>query len=393
MTDESLKSAATRARLIKLISPNADSVGASDLTIEPLFNVDEWNAVVSMATGENLLLLLRHCLAKRYGDANQVPNDRNVGNVDQQILSTRLMLNLTQEITNILMGTQLRFRIYKGVPLSVALHGDAQARESTDVDVLVAPDDVQVAVAALSRNGYTTSIDASNFARASFRWLLREIPLSSFGGLLTIDLHWRLVNFWNLPCPITHEEMFSSPGSTITIANQTLEWFTSSQLFRIQLAHAISSDWVGLKTFVDLAHAGSALGLDDWRDVENHCERLRSADALIVSANVLRSVFGVPVPTLSAELHLGPIKRYRLRMAAQVCAQLLNLTSTATQNRGIFYMSLLMVNGPTSAARLVLRCFAPGAADYITVADRMHWGAPVLAALLRRVTKYLDIAR
>ena len=98
-----------------------------------------------------------------------------------------LAVHAIQELNEVL---PIRFLVVKGPILASHWHGDAGARNYSDIDVLVSPDDLSNTIEALTSVGFrVASNNWANFHRLE----VAEIPLHS--SLVTVDLHWDLLGF------------------------------------------------------------------------------------------------------------------------------------------------------------------------------------------------------
>ena len=124
----------------------------------------------------------------------QRPPERFRACVQESVQTTRLRATLlehvTLELVNWLRSHGIRSAVLKGPSLGARLFGDPGLRPSTDVDLLVAPDDFEHALRALARRGYE-HVRVDNW--------IGPLPLfeTSLRGqekewLPPIDLHWRV---------------------------------------------------------------------------------------------------------------------------------------------------------------------------------------------------------
>ena len=95
---------------------------------------------------------------------------------------------------NLLEQRGIPSRVFKGAPLSVALYGEPDLRVSANTDLLVPASLASDAAPMLVENGYVSAVEPRWFSDPAAIAQTREAPLSTLGGVLSIDLHWRLLD-------------------------------------------------------------------------------------------------------------------------------------------------------------------------------------------------------
>jgi hypothetical protein len=139
----------------------------------------------------------------------------------------------------------------KGAVLSQALFGSIGARQSSDIDIWVAPEDHDRADAMLRASGYARERPAVGFRPLQLEAYRRgnnEFNYRTAGGLL-IDLHWRLHPF-NRLAPLDIRGVVAD-GVTIKVGGTKLPWFSDESLYLYLLTHAAREKWYQLKWVVD----------------------------------------------------------------------------------------------------------------------------------------------
>lgn len=87
-------------------------------------------------------------------------------------------------------GGPIRFLVIKGPALAVQTTGHWQGRPSTDLDLLIHPQDVTRAHAALVAAGFARRDGVADAPGRLSRWANCEQPYE--GGAVPVDLHWRM---------------------------------------------------------------------------------------------------------------------------------------------------------------------------------------------------------
>ncbi|MEQ1594222.1 MAG: nucleotidyltransferase family protein [Casimicrobium sp.] len=258
------------------------------------------DAVVAEALQASEIERLTH-VASRADAASGLARVANAADAAAQ--PTRVLsgwqASLTVEVLQRLTNADIVARVFKGAPLAAWLHGDATVRNSCDIDVLLRPADVQRAISVLMADGWSLpfNLRAEHFDAALLR-RYREVPLSNFGGTFSLDLHWRLTSDWNERV-VDEAALLSPSAETVMVAGRALPWFAAADVWCVQLSHVVTSDWRGLKAWVDLAWASDRLGVDDWAAVAARLDTHAAFGApavAAVAARVLHAVFARSVP-------------------------------------------------------------------------------------------------
>lgn len=212
---------------------------------------------------------------------------------------------LTTEVWQRLHGVGIAARTLKGAALAAWLHGDARIRNSCDIDVLVPTAQIPAALDVLATDGWCLPfrLHVKHF-RAPLLGQYREVPLSNFGGTFHLDLHWRLRNPWNDAIIDEQTVLDTAPAAlseTVLVNGHSLPWFAPGVLWQLALAHVVSSDWRGLRAWLDLALISDRLSAAHWDEIGRtmtspHAAGFRAAAA--VASHVLGDVFSRRIATL-----------------------------------------------------------------------------------------------
>lgn len=308
---------------------------ASDATL----SADALAALTRFAVDRGEVARLHHTALNAPGRLDRLAEATREAAARAAPLST-WQATLTAEVWQLLHAAGVPAHVFKGAALAAWLHGDARVRNSCDIDLLVPANYVGAALQALAADGWTLpfGLRAAHFTPATLAQY-REVPLSNFGGTFHLDLHWRLSNAWNDPV-LTEDEPFlpaSAPfhAPTLDVMGHALPWFPPSTLWRLSLAHVVSSDWRGLRAWLDLALIGDRLRDDDWAQVSGALSAPSAAGlraAVDVAGRALRAVFARELPALQTADAVAPAARERRvqRVAQRAVASLTTDTPDAS---------------------------------------------------------------
>ena len=351
-----------------------------------LVESEDWHLAADLSVEESLIAWYAHCVrdskidcppsAQLYAEALSEPTRA----------WTKHNTTLTVDLLRSFMAQGIPARVIKGQPLAQAVYGDYSLRNSADIDLVVPAGFVADAAEHLRKQGFTTVLASQWFKDDRFLRLNKEVPFVALGGAFTVDLHWGLVNRWNAQAVEQHE-LFESRGHTVELMGQTLPWFDRSLLFRIQLAHVISSDFVGLKAWVDLAHVGDLLSPEEWAACSSTCLNLGAERALALALMVLESVFCRPLP-----LPISASNRTSLAPTATRISDCLysgRVPASFVNSLKLAYV----VGGVRSAWRALSQAWTPAMIDFEHVDATTGTSTLVWQMTMRRARKHLFTTR
>lgn len=108
----------------------------------------------------------------------------------RSVMRMMTVLATLHRVAKVLDQAKVRFLVIKGPALAVQTTGHWQGRPSTDIDLLIDPQDVARAHVALCAAGFHRRDGIARAPGALFRWANCEQPYE--GGAVPVDLHWRM---------------------------------------------------------------------------------------------------------------------------------------------------------------------------------------------------------
>ena len=366
---------------------------------QPLERLDGWSPEgwlesFALADSEGLANWYVHRVQSTGVGCPQHLLDSQRAKVNTAKMWAKFQAVLSTDAQTALQKANIDCRVYKGVALARALYGDATLRNSNDIDILVAPQNLKAAVVALKNIGFETSLDDRWLEHAQFLQGAREMQLSSMNDSFTIDLHWRLMCNWNGVGPVSEAELFSPGQPQLILGAVTLPWFTPSTLFRLQLAHVITSSWFGLKTFVDLAHVFDTLDEAAQFDVVQACKERGCIGALWASLQVLNKVFGRDTAAIAATCE--PVRKTLPRwrnFANTASTRLLTCQSSAPESMDIVRAAWHSRTRRTVIWQLLQRMWTPTVFDYTEIGPSTTFPTRVGRTLFRHLKKSSPISK
>lgn len=210
-------------------------------------------------------------------------------------------------ITAMLGQAGIRAAALKGPLLGEAIYGDSGRRLSSDIDLLVAPEQLQVAVEVVRGMGYGTPTD---HVETSGLPQLHFVLLNERGELPPVELHWRI--HW-------YERSFARERLLPAAVDPRGEWRPPppDELAGLLLFYA-RDGFIDLRLAADLGAWWDVYGADLQPGAldELLCAYPALARAVTVAANVAERTVGLPAAQIISGKHrLGMRERTAVRLA------------------------------------------------------------------------------
>lgn len=201
--------------------------------------------------------------------------------------------------------------VLKGVPLNHLLYGDRCVRQSKDIDLWVAPDQLVRAHTCLLGLGFrldsalspvTLDASTSSFLKQS----TVDFTYEHTSKKISIELHQRTKVVAGIPFPAPETCPF------VTILDTHIPILNLETYFVYLCGHAASHHWSRLQWLVDLAVFYTTFPLD-WTKVMKVANETTSTRAVYESLTLLRSFFTLETPSFTLSLSDRFCVWYRLR--------------------------------------------------------------------------------
>jgi hypothetical protein len=154
---------------------------------------------------------------------------------------------------------------FKGPALAAHLYSGIAPRESSDLDILIAPAEFPLAVELLGALGYFTPANMSAHQAACYIHAGSEMEFVNSAGLV-VDLHVRLGPSW-LRAPFDHDLLWPR-AIEVPLGGATVRSLNDDDLLLYLCYHGGKSLWKGLKWLCDIDRLVS-VGRVEWSEVES----------------------------------------------------------------------------------------------------------------------------
>jgi Uncharacterised nucleotidyltransferase len=149
---------------------------------------------------------------------------------------------------------------YKGPPLAQILYGDVTARQFSDLDILVCPEDLGAAKDALATLGYVPGIRLKARQERAYIFGGYEYPFDNAAGPHLIELQWRIL-------PHFYAVNFDTAGfftraPQVTLAGRSFPTLSLDDLLLVLCVHAAKHVWARLSWLCDIVELARSARID-----------------------------------------------------------------------------------------------------------------------------------
>lgn len=209
---------------------------------------------------------------------------------------------------------------FKGAALAAALHRDLTAREYNDIDLIVAPADVDAAEDALQGFGYRSAQGDRRFRRA-FLAHQRQYALVH-AEQATVDLHWAFTAS-HVPFPLAPREIWRTLEQ-VTIGSHSIATIGGTDLALLLAGHGTKEGWRSLGWVCDFALLVDRQRDLDWSQVHRRAQVQGCGDSVLLACVMAERLMGVAVPQA-----LGPPVKASQRVATLAATLIADLRREA----------------------------------------------------------------
>jgi hypothetical protein len=287
----------------------------------------------------------------------------------QHLARTLALAGELYRLTARLSDAAIPFVAFKGPTLALALHGSFAGREYNDLDLIVPPEKVDAAEAAIVSMGFASPQGDRAFRR-TFLAPQRQYAFAREDGT-AIDLHWAFSGT-HAPFPLAPEDAWDAPAG-LTVGNRSVPVLSTPNLALLLAGHGTKEGWAMLKWVSDFARLVDRHPDLDWADLHRRARARRCGDAVLLACAVAQDLLGVAIPEA-----LVPAVSASGRVHARARVVRASLEeSTALPPSGEHFADLLLCDRRIDriAARLKLTV-TPTAGDYAALKlPPAFWGA------------------
>ena len=300
------------------------------------------------------------------------------------------ILHFTVELTKIARFFEHRgipFLAHKGLALAQLLYGDPAMRQFGDLDLLVKPQAVPRARAALMELGYEPGLQLSSRQEKSYLRSGYEYVFGLKAERNLVELQWRIIPRF---CSINFDiDALFSRSIQIQLDGLPLRTLGYDDLMLVLCVHAAKHEWAQLGMLRDIATLAQ---FDlDWNWIMSEARRLGILKILQVSLLAVRELFAIDLPAAAQSRSLVRA----VELADTVMSKLQKNHEPITESLQYFRSQLQTRERWRDQARFVWRLVStPSVEEWkaVRLPDRFFalYRVVRVARLLRRLSTWED---
>jgi hypothetical protein len=300
----------------KLIHPEMEVLlwairvdGYGDDRIRKLLNSEvDWSKLLQEAKSQRVITLLYERLKDLHENCVSTEMNLELRNLCRSVevrnlMHVRQLLLLVQILSN----QGVRVIPFKGVVLSQQVYGSPLLRQSGDIDILIAHDDLPTIIEAFQNVGFYPDILSSKKFLHSLICSIMQCTTFSSSQYTHIDAHWDISDiFSGYPA----KNKFLQNSQTIKIFESYIPTLSPEDTLILLSAHGVKHFWPNLQLLADIIHL-----LHENPDLDillalSKAERLRCKRILHISLHMANVMGGIKYSNaIQNILDLDPVSR------------------------------------------------------------------------------------
>ncbi|MGA8493336.1 MAG: nucleotidyltransferase family protein [Terriglobales bacterium] len=187
---------------------------------------------------------------------------------------------------------------YKGPILAQILYGEVTQRQFGDLDILILPEDVPKAKAALRKLGYEPTLQLAPEIESAYIKTGYEYLFRSTNGQNLLELQWRIVpSFYSIDFDVVD---FLQRADEIDLGARSTRTLHPEDLLLVLCVHAAKHVWVQLSWLCDVAQLIKFQDLN-WKAIRAKARSLGIERILTLNLLLAHELLGSPLPHLPLE--------------------------------------------------------------------------------------------
>jgi len=182
---------------------------------------------------------------------------------------------------------------YKGPALAQTLYADVTARQFSDLDILVRPEEVPKAKQALAHLEYKPGLDLSIGQERDFISSGYECSFDGVAGPHLLELKWSILpRFYSIPFDV--ETLFHR-AEHVRLGAHVFPTLSANDLFLVLCVHAAKHLWLQLSWLCDITALARSHRVD-WNSVWQQSRQLGIQRIVAVNLRLAHDLLGSPLP-------------------------------------------------------------------------------------------------
>lgn len=239
---------------------------------------------------------------------------------------------------------------YKGPVLAQTLYGDVTERQYSDLDILIRPEDVPKAKAALLALGHTCGPELREPEEPAYVASGCGYVFHTAAGRNLLDLQWRIVpRFYSIDFDMAG---FLDRADEIIVGGRPVRTFCAEDLLLVLCVHAAKHVWVQLSWLCDIVRLVNSAQLD-WNAIQQEVQRLGIERIVDVNLLLAHKLLEMPLPSAIGERVIEDPSTARL--ADEILPIIKHSTNYETESAAYFRLMLRLRERWQDRARFLSR--------------------------------------
>ena len=252
---------------------------------------------------------------------------------------------------------------YKGPVLAKTLYGDVTERQYSDLDILIRPEDVSKAKAAVLAVGYTCYPELRAQEEPAYIASGCGYVFHAAAGRNLLDLQWRIVpRFYSIDFDVAH---FLDRADQIAVGGHSVRTLRAVDLLLVLCVHAAKHVWLQLSWLCDITQLANSPQLD-WTAVQTEARRLGIERIVHLNFLLAHKLLGTPLPSVISE---GVIEDpSATELADEILPIIKRSANCETESAAYFHLMLRLRERWQDRTRFLSRLiFTPGVSEWNAV--------------------------
>jgi hypothetical protein len=187
---------------------------------------------------------------------------------------------------------------YKGPVLAQTLYGDVTERQYSDLDILIRPEDVPRAKAALLAAGHTCYPELRQQEESAYVASGCGYVFHTAAARNLLDLQWRIVSrFYSIDFDMAG---FLDRADEIMVGGRAVRTLCAEDLLLVLCVHAAKHVWVQLSWLCDINKLVNSAQLD-WNAIQREAQGMGIERIVHVNLLLAHKLLGMPLPSVIGE--------------------------------------------------------------------------------------------
>jgi hypothetical protein len=257
-----------------------------------LKNIDDWTSFLDISYAHGVLPLVYKTLKKQKDFPPKVLSMFK----SQNIFIAQANMQMTAElikIVTLLNAENIEIIAFKGPTLSQSIHGNVLDRQYTDIDILIAENNLFKAAKILANHHYESEHSIEFLKNKTLLKIEKDFTLYNTKNKISVELHWKL--FENKLVYKSNLNYFKEDGNYIVISGLKIKVLNDEQLLLYLALHGSKHYWERIEWVVDIDRLIRGHTIN-WEKLVLLAQQLEIENIFYFCLSVSDKMFDTPIP-------------------------------------------------------------------------------------------------